>query len=198
MWAHWWGYGFHWEATWALRGYITWQYKVLRSKRSQNQVSAVLSMRSFSIWDDVWLWQRWDIYRRGPSPEVTEGHWDDLWVRHNKVSDSEREHRSHCDIPFLLLKRIFLVCRVESLHQEHLAAYVNLIVLNNLKSQARWLFILIWLRILPCFALLSLYFDLAVPCSRWVWKKICYGRWITLMYHPNWAGNSPAVVGDRE
>ena len=65
MWAHWWGYGFHWEATWALRGYITWQYKVLRSKRSQNQVSAVLSMRSFSIWDDVWLWQRWDIARRG-------------------------------------------------------------------------------------------------------------------------------------
>ena len=82
---------------------------MLRSKRSQNKVSAVLSMRSFQSEttfdcssDEIFIDEDWHQV----APMCIE-HWDDLWVRHNKVSDSEREHQSHCDIPFLLLKRIF-------------------------------------------------------------------------------------------
>ena len=65
------------------------------------------------------------------------------------------------------------------------------------KFKARWLFIIIWLCLLPCFALLRL------PSPRGAMlkvslKKICYVTSITLTYHPKWVGNLPAVVGDRE
>ena len=106
---------------------------------------------------------------------------DDLWVRHNKVSDTAILIFYHALHDFCYWNVFWPFRRVDSRQQERAAAYVNLIVLDDLKSQARWLFILICLRLLPYFALLSLYFDLAVPCSRWLWKK----NLLRHVNHPN-------------